>query len=175
VSQVTLVTGGGRSGKSRYALQIAERCERKAFIATAEPSDEEMRRRIEMHRRARGDSYLTIEEPLDPAAAVLSLEGRADVAVLDCLTVWLGNLMHRVEPAGGQYEQVQKLLDVVEEPPLDLVLVTNEVGMGIVPANKMGREFRDLAGRVNQEVARRAANVVLMVSGIPVVVKGTVE
>lgn len=175
MSQVTLVTGGGRSGKSRYALQLAARHDRRAFIATAEPSDEEMRRRIELHRRARGDSYITVEEPLDPAAAVLSLRGRADVAVLDCLTVWLGNLMHHEDTADGEYRQVRNLLDMVEEPLLDLVLVTNEVGMGIIPANAMAREFRDLAGRVNQEVARRAANVVLMVSGIPVVVKGSIE
>ncbi len=172
MKRVVLVTGGARSGKSRYALDLARRRDgKKVFIATAEPSDDEMRERIRKHRDSRGGAFETVEEPLDPGGAIRSLAGDVEVAVVDCLTVWLGNLMHRCGQLDGGLPQVASLLEAVRDPPCDLVIVTNEVGMGIVPHNDMARSFRDIAGGVNQEVAALADRVVLMVSGVPVVIK----
>jgi len=175
--KVTLITGGGRSGKSRHALRLAQAYTRRAYVATAEPIDEEMRDRIDRHRRDRGACFLTVEEPTDLAGALRSLPPEIGVAVVDCLTVWLGNLSYRTQPGIDlsrmkSFPEICSLLTLLEAPPCDLVLITNELGMGIVPATAEVRAFRDLAGRVNQEVARRAGWVLLMVSGIPLVIKG---
>ncbi len=170
--RVTLITGGARSGKSRHALLLARgHPGRRVFLATAEPLDEEMRARIRRHREDRDPSFLTIEEPLDPAKALRSLPRDVEVAVIDCLTVWLGNLMHHCGDEGGEPPELRGLLALLAAPPCDLVIVTNEVGMGIVPGEPLARRFRDLAGRINQEVAKRANVVILMVSGIPIIVK----
>jgi len=170
--KTTLVTGGGRSGKSRHALQIALPRNGKAFIATAQPVDDEMRARIEKHREDRGEEFLTVEEPFDLAGAIGSLPRGIEVAVIDCLTVWLGNLVHRHEGEEGAFPEVPEFVEALRDPPCDLVIVTNEVGMGIVPANELARRFRDLAGTVNQAVAAIADEVILMVSGMPLFVKG---
>jgi adenosylcobinamide kinase/adenosylcobinamide-phosphate guanylyltransferase len=176
MSRITLVTGGVRSGKSAHALSLAlGRQGKRAFIATAEPLDGEMRERIESHRRERGDAFLTVEEPLDPARSLRALPADVAVALLDCLTVWLGNLMHRGDGIDDAHPQVASLMELLKDPPFDLVIVTNEVGMGIVPHNDMARRFRDLAGRVNREVAALADEVILMVCGIPVTVKGATD
>jgi len=169
--RVTLLTGGGRSGKSAHALRLAEPFARKAFIATAEAFDDEMRARIARHKEERDARFLTIEEPLDLAGAIRGLEGRADVVIVDCLTVWLGNLMHHRGPERAHYDEIEELLAVLATPPCEVILVTNEVGMGIVPIDAMTRRYRDLAGIINQRVAARADAVVLMVSGIPMVIK----
>jgi len=173
MNRVTLITGGGRSGKSTHALSLARGYTgRRAFIATAEAFDDEMQGRIRKHRQERGDAFMTVEEPLDPARALKSLPGDISVAVVDCLTVWLGNLMHHGGSREERYTEVDSLMDILSDPPCDLIMVTNEVGMGIVPHNDMARRFRDLAGRVNQETAALADKVILMVCGIPVLVKG---
>jgi len=168
---VTLLTGGARSGKSRRALDIASAYERRGYIATAEVCDAEMEARIEAHRKERGDSFRTVEEPIDPAGALERLAGYVDVVVIDCLTVWLGNLLHRESEGEGPIPEVRAFLDAIVSPPCDLVIVTNEVGMGIVPLNALARRFRDEAGTLNREVACLADTVILMVSGIPVTVK----
>jgi adenosylcobinamide kinase/adenosylcobinamide-phosphate guanylyltransferase len=154
-----------------------------------------MRRRIGRHRAERGEGWTTIEEAVDPAAALDRLPPATDVAVVDCLTVWLGNLVHRASqprqseqaarPAGAlahpiepdladpaSFPEIAALLARLDDPPCRLVLVTNEVGWGIVPDNALGRAFRDLAGRVAEEVARRADRVVLMVAGRPLELPG---
>ena len=170
--KITLITGGGRSGKSRHALDLARAHQgKRGFVATAEPFDEEMRERIKRHREERGDSFLTIEEPLDPGGALISLPDDVEVTVVDCLTVWLGNLMHHRGNEDGDYSEVNRFLSLLDAPPCHLVIVSNEVGMGIIPHEGLARRFRDLAGLVNQEVARRADCVILMVSGIPITVK----
>jgi adenosylcobinamide kinase/adenosylcobinamide-phosphate guanylyltransferase len=171
VPTITLVTGGARSGKSRYALARAQRYEKKAFIATAEVTDEEMRSRIEKHRAERGDSFATIEVPLALAGALLRIPADCGVAVVDCLTVWLGNLMHR-HGTTESLAEVDAFLAALGECACDLIIVTNELGMGVVPDNAMAREFRDSAGRLNQRMAAVADEVVLLVSGVPLVVKG---
>ena len=173
MSKVTLITGGARSGKSRRALELARgHAGRPAFIATAELFDEEMRTRAEKHRKERGESFLNIEAPLDPAEALRALPGDVEIVILDCLTVWLGNLFHHRGDVTGNTPEIVSLWEVLDSPPCDLLVVSNEVGMGIVPHNETSRAFRDLAGRINQEAARRADQVVLMVSGLPLAIKG---
>ncbi len=169
--KVTLITGGGRSGKSRLALERAAGYARKGFVATAVPFDEEMQQRIAKHREDRDPAYITVEAPIELAAGIRALEGDADVAVVDCLTVWLGNLMHRYGEAKGRPTEIDGLMELLKDPPLDLILVTNEVGLGIIPPNKASRIFRDLAGFVNQEVAAIADEVVMAVCGLGVKLK----
>ena len=172
MSRITLILGGARSGKSGHALSLAREfpCPR-AFIATAEPSDEEMRRRIKHHRRERASDFTTFEEPLDPGLMLKKLSSDMHVAVLDCLTVWLGNLMHHNPNASGSFEEIDRFLRTLNQPTCDLIIVTNEVGMGIVPHNDLARDFRDIAGSLNQRVAAKADRVIFMVSGCPIVVK----
>ena len=169
--RVTLVTGGVRSGKSRYALESTVSYDRKAFVATAVPLDEEMRERIAKHETERGDAFLTVEEPIDIGRAVNSLPKDIDVAVIDCVTVWLGNLMHRYGPGRDTFSEIESFLEALRNPSCDLTVVTNEVGMGIVPENSMARRFRDMAGNLNRTMANAADEVVLLVSGIPMVIK----
>ena len=171
MKRVTLVTGGSRSGKSRYAIATALTYEKRAFIATAPVCDEEMERRIAAHRAERGDRFVTIEAPTDPAKAFDSLAPDAEVALLDCLTVWVGNLMHEHGSDVDAFPEVEAFFSLLEDPPVDVILVTNEVGSGVIPENAMARRFRDLAGMINQRVAARADKVVLCVSGIPVTIK----
>jgi len=174
---ISLITGGARSGKSRYALALAGRHARPAFVATAEPFDDEMRARIERHRQERGEGWHAVEEPVDLAGALRRLPAGTEIAVIDCLTVWLGNLAHRHGDAvlsedPAEIEEVAAFLAALDRPPCSLVLVTNEVGLGVVPENALARTFIDLAGRLNQAVAARAQRVVLMVSGLPLALKG---
>jgi adenosylcobinamide kinase / adenosylcobinamide-phosphate guanylyltransferase len=173
---LTLVTGGARSGKSRYALELAGRYAKPAFIATAEPLDDELCERIRRHRRERPASFATFEEPVDLAAALRRLPAATEVAVIDCLTMWLGNLYHRrgQQPAGDLHDfpEIGAFLAAAAAPPCPLVVVTNEVGLGIIAADAASRSFVDVAGRLNQEVAAQAQRVVLLVCGQPLVVKG---
>ncbi|MFO7871148.1 MAG: bifunctional adenosylcobinamide kinase/adenosylcobinamide-phosphate guanylyltransferase [Kiritimatiellia bacterium] len=168
---VTLVTGGARSGKSSHALDLALKREKRVFIATAEAADPEMAARIERHRSGRGDSFETIEEPLDPAGALARLPAGTDAALIDCLTVWVGNLMHKYGKETPSCREISDFLEAVRKPPCELVIVTNETGMGIVPANEASRQYRDIAGRLNQDVATLADRVVFTLSGIPVQIK----
>jgi adenosylcobinamide kinase/adenosylcobinamide-phosphate guanylyltransferase len=169
---VTLVTGGARSGKSRYAMELALAYRRRVFVATATAFDGEMADRIARHRRERAERFTTVEAPLDLAGALAALPPATDVALVDCLTVWLGNLFERHGAETESFEEVAAFLRAIEAPPCDLVVVTNEVGMGIVPENALARRFRDVAGRLNAEVAARADRVAFMVCGVSMHVKG---
>jgi adenosylcobinamide kinase/adenosylcobinamide-phosphate guanylyltransferase len=168
---VTLITGGGRSGKSRYALEISRSFENKVFIATAESFDDEMADRISRHRQERGNTFKTIEEPVRLAKALAGVSAGTQVAVIDCITVWLGNLMHHLKIDEKNCTPVDRFLDVLASPPCNVVIVTNEVGMGVIPADAMSRAYRDLAGAVNQKIAAVADAVFFMVSGIPFKIK----
>jgi adenosylcobinamide kinase/adenosylcobinamide-phosphate guanylyltransferase len=168
---ITLVTGGSRSGKSSHALELAEQYKHKVFIATAQAMDDEMRSRIQKHREERGESFRTIEEPLDIADAVSSVTDTDGVIVLDCLTVWLGNLLYHLQTEEERKKTIDGFLKVLESPPCDIIIVTNEVGMGIVPENELSRDFRDQAGFLNQQVAKLADTVAFIVSGIPMTLK----
>lgn len=172
MSAVTLVTGGARSGKSAFALQAAMARKRRAFIATATVTDGEMADRIGKHRRERGNDFLTIEEPLDPARAIAALPPGTEIAIVDCMAVWTANLMHKYGEERDSFDEIARYLACLEKPPCDLVVVTNEVGMGIVPANALSRRFRDILGGLNREIARRADSVILMVCGLPMKLKG---
>ena len=167
--EVIYVTGGARSGKSSYALRLAEPYERRVFLATAEAFDGEMQRRIDKHREEREGQFVTVEEPLFIDRAIRDLPDGIGVVLLDCLTVWLGNMMHHLGDESAINDRIDALLEVLETPPCDIILVSNEVGMGIVPENAMAREFRDLAGTLNRKVAERATQAYLLCSGLPLV------
>ena len=165
----TLVLGGARSGKSTFAERLLRDsglpC---TFIATATAGDEEMRERIARHRAERDKSWRTIEEPL-ALAEVLARESAAECAILvDCLTLWLSNMMH----ADCNVEtETESLLAAIGGTRSLLVLVSNEVGLGIVPDTPLGRRFRDAQGRLNQKVAAAVPNVVLLAAGLPLWLK----
>ena len=171
MKSITLVTGGSRSGKSKHALELAASYNNKAFIATAEATDDEMRARIERHRRERDPSFRTWEEPIDLVVALKSLPGNTEVAVVDCLTVWLGNLFYREKINNETCPEIEAFLGILEAPPCHLILVTNEVGMGVIPADTATRLFRDTAGSINQILAELAHEVIFSVSGIPMRIK----
>jgi adenosylcobinamide kinase/adenosylcobinamide-phosphate guanylyltransferase len=172
--EITLVLGGVRSGKSRYALQLAGRAQRVTFLATAERrEDEEMRRKIERHRSERPQHWETIEEPLHLAAAIASA-GNCDLLLIDCLTLFAGKLLEvHGENRPGIVLAIDSLCNALTASPRPVVLVSNEVGSGVVPAFEMGRQYRDLLGEINQRVALIADRVVLMVAGLPLALKGS--
>jgi adenosylcobinamide kinase/adenosylcobinamide-phosphate guanylyltransferase len=168
---IVLIGGGSRSGKSRYALEYARTKGRPlAFIATAETRDEEMRVRVEAHRRERGTEFQTIEEPLELDQALIAAVVRYPAIVVDCLTLWLSNLMFQPQPR-DILREAASMLRVASEASSTVILVTNEVGCGIVPDNELSRRFRDLAGSINQHAAQAAAEIYWMVFGCPMRVK----
>jgi adenosylcobinamide kinase/adenosylcobinamide-phosphate guanylyltransferase len=169
--QIILVTGGARSGKSKYAEQRALQLGgRRLYLATAESNDEEMAQRIAEHKKRRGNNWVTIEEPMELSSALLAQRGRTDCALVDCLTIWLSNLLlHR--DADFVEDRVEQFLRTLPQLDFHVVLVTNEVGWGIVPDNPLARQFRDLTGWANQQIATVATEVILMVAGIPMVAK----
>jgi adenosylcobinamide kinase/adenosylcobinamide-phosphate guanylyltransferase len=169
----TLVLGGARSGKSTFAERLV--CDSglgRVYLATGEAGDTEMRERIARHRERRGGNWHVVEEPL-ALAETLAREARADRAVLvDCLTLWLSNLMH----AGRDIEaETGRLSAVLRSASGMLVLVSNEVGLGLVPETPLGRAFRDAQGRLNQAIAALADNVVFVAAGLPLWLKRNVE
>jgi len=171
--QVTLITGGGRSGKSRVGHETALRFPRRVFIATAVSCDAEMADRIARHQQERGNAFRTVEEPVRLAEAIHQAASGTDVILVDCLTVWLNNLLYERQNHLQPQPQIDALLELLKKPPCELIFVTNEVGMGIIPDNALSREFRDLTGSVNQKIAAMADNVIFMVSGLPIFMKGT--
>ncbi len=177
--KIVFVTGGARSGKSAFALKEASATTgRKAYIATAEPLDNEMRVRIERHKRERGAEWDTYEEPLNVAAVLSDIKNRYGAVVLDCLTLWLSNVL---SAAGGAVEEsVRKFTGDLSGLKNEgggrgqgarVFIVSNEVGMGIVPDNETARRFRDLAGLLNRDVAGIADEVYLVTAGIPLRIK----
>ena len=168
---VYLITGGARSGKSTFAEDLACRLcpdgSGRCYIATAEVTDDEMRERIKRHRERREGKFHTVEAPVELGKAIGENSAEAGVILVDCLTVWTNNLLYY-----GKEEERGALVTALKEASCDVVLVTNETGMGIVPANELSRRFRDLAGFINQDVAAVADTVVLMVCGLPLYVKG---
>jgi adenosylcobinamide kinase / adenosylcobinamide-phosphate guanylyltransferase len=173
VEGITLITGGARSGKSAYALKLAgERPGvRRAYVATGEASDEEMAARIARHKAERPADFATIEEPIKLTSALQHLCGSAEVVLIDSLTLWVSNLMgtHPAEEAFRQ--ECVRLAQVLGQAPFDSIVVTDEVGSGVVPDNVVARRFRDRLGFTNQCIAQAAGEVFLMVSGYPLKVK----
>ena len=167
-ASLTLVLGGARSGKSRYAEGLFSALPPPfTYIATAEAGDQEMAQRIAIHRARRGVQWRTLEAPRDLVEALEASAGTP--ALVDCLTLWLSNLML----AGADLDaEIAKLEHALAKATAPVVLVANEVGFGIVPDNALGRRFRDLQGMLNQRIAARAERVVLMVAGLPLAIKG---
>jgi adenosylcobinamide kinase/adenosylcobinamide-phosphate guanylyltransferase len=169
---VTLVLGGAHSGKSRYAQELASAFQRVVFIATARRDDVEMRAKIAQHRRERPSSWKTVEVSADLDRTLLAESPRADLLLIDCLTLYLANIMGR--KSGGRRQvrsHIQRLCEAVRGTEASVVIVSNEVGSGIVPPYRSGRVYRDLLGELNQQIAKVADRVILMVAGLPLTVK----
>lgn len=173
---VVLVLGGVRSGKSRYAQQLAACGKKVAFIATAEGRDEDMTRRIARHREDRPAHWMTVEAPVSVADAILNCDGKFDTILIDCLTLWASNLMeHECQDNQRILDHTDRLVNALCRVRTSVILVSNEVGGGIVPQNEMARSYRDILGAINQRVAAVADEVVLMVAGCPLVIKHPAE
>ncbi|HCC55634.1 MAG TPA: bifunctional adenosylcobinamide kinase/adenosylcobinamide-phosphate guanylyltransferase [Desulfobulbaceae bacterium] len=169
-----LVLGGCRSGKSRYAEHwVSENFSDRVFVATLEAkNDVEMDQRIAMHLQSRGSGWMTVEEPLDLVGVLEKNATGAEVFLVDCLTMWLTNMMMRDFSDEKIQDQVVRLAETVRGLGASVVLVANEVGFGIVPESPLGRRFRDLAGWTNQQMALVCQQVVLVVAGLPLRFKG---
>jgi adenosylcobinamide kinase/adenosylcobinamide-phosphate guanylyltransferase len=168
-ASLTLVLGGARSGKSRYGEKLVMALPSPwLYVATAEARDREMAERVAVHQRRRGPSWTTIETPRD-VAGVLAANVNTP-ALVDCLTLWLSNVLLADANVDGEIEHLDDALARAAAP---IVLVANEVGSGIVPDNALGRRFRDLQGLLNQRIAARADRVVLVVAGLPLTLKGS--
>jgi adenosylcobinamide kinase/adenosylcobinamide-phosphate guanylyltransferase len=170
--KIIFITGGAKSGKSTFALKKGFRISgNKAFIATAEALDEEMQQRIENHKLQRGNEWVTYEEPLKIADVINRIKGKYSAIIIDCLTLWLSNLIHSKLDTNKEIENLINALNI-KNPASRIYIVSNEVGMGIVPDNKLARIYRDSAGSLNQKIAEIADEVYLLVSGIPLKLKG---
>jgi adenosylcobinamide kinase / adenosylcobinamide-phosphate guanylyltransferase len=172
VKTVMLVLGGVRSGKSRYAQAEAARFARVTFVATARRSDVEMRRKIAVHRRERPREWKTVEAQKNLDQVILREGASADLLLVDCLTTYCGGLMSARGVSPAEREHLASVIDAIVTTRASIFLVSNEVGSGVVPAFKSGRVYRDFLGEVNQQMARVASHVVLLVAGIPVPIKG---
>ena len=173
VNELIFVIGGCRSGKSTYAMQTAEKmpAKQKIFIATCVPQDDEMKRRVARHQKERSQKWVTAEAPLDLPEAIRQNSRTADVILVDCLTLWVSNLLMESGDENKIEETVSQFINALEKATCPIVLVSNEVGTGIVPENRLARKYRDIIGLVNQAVAKTAHEVIWMVAGIPVTVK----
>lgn len=176
-NKIIFITGGAKSGKSSLALKPASLYSgRKAYIATAEPLDLEMLEKIDRHKNQRGLDWDVFEEPLLIGDTIKSIIGKYPFIVLDCLTLWVSNLLTRQDDERFIESELQNFINALDEFQKNygcqLVIVSNEVGMGIVPDNALSRRFRNIAGMLNQKVAEIADEVYLAISGIPVKIKG---
>jgi adenosylcobinamide kinase / adenosylcobinamide-phosphate guanylyltransferase len=167
--RLTLVLGGARSGKSRHAEELVSATAQPwSYVATAQAFDDEMAARITQHRSRRAEGWRTIEAPVDLAGAIATHDGSGHALLIDCLTLWLSNVML----AGADVDTAcDTLVDALARASGPIVVVSNEVGLGIVPDNALARRFRDAQGRLNQQVAASANRVVLMAAGLPLQLK----
>lgn len=172
---VTLVLGGVRSGKSRWAQEFAAKFERVAYVATAQARDAEMQEKIRRHRDDRPAHWQTLEEPLELAHILVNHGPQFDLFLIDCLTVFVSNLMEASQTdAASMDRRLDEFLEELGHVPASVVLVSNEVGSGVVPPYPTGRIYRDALGELNQRVAAIADDVVLMIAGLPLPLKGSI-
>jgi len=175
VNKTTLVIGGCRSGKSRHALELADQLAgngKRVFVATCVPHDAEMQERVRRHKAERGPEWSALEIPTALPSAIRDHGPGTDVMLIDCLTLWVSNLLFESDDPAFLEQSTADLTRALNEAPCPVICVSNEVGAGIVPENGLARLFRDTAGMVNQRVAAAVDKVVWMVAGIPVIVKG---
>jgi adenosylcobinamide kinase / adenosylcobinamide-phosphate guanylyltransferase len=172
VASSLFVVGGARSGKSRFAIDSQPLRARVTFLATAQAGDSDMAARIARHRAERPAHWRTVEEPYDLVSQLRACCADSDAVVVDCLTLWVSNLMLRGDPDEWIVKQGEEVAAVLAQGLADVTVVSNEVGEGVHPPTADGRRFRDLLGTVNQRVAAVAERVVLMVAGLPLAVKG---
>jgi len=173
MGKIILILGGARSGKSSYALEIAKKRHKKvAFIATCEPLDKEMEKRIAAHKNLRPKKWQTFEESKDIYGLLKRMGAGFELIIIDCLTLWVSNLLLKGQREKRLVDEIQRILDLLKKIKAKSVIVSNEVGLGIVPGNKLSRDFRDIAGKINQLVAKRAEEVIFMASGLPLKIKG---
>ena len=174
MSKVIMVTGGARSGKSKFAEGLARQyAPKRGYLATGEAGDAEMAHRIARHRGRRGAEWETVEEPLEVTEAIIRNQARFSVVLLDCVTLWLTNLLFRSEGgAATALSRVEEFAGNFTTFKTPLIIVSNEVGMGIIPEHPLARSFRDLAGEANEIIAAAADEVYVTISGIPLKLKG---
>jgi adenosylcobinamide kinase/adenosylcobinamide-phosphate guanylyltransferase len=171
--RVALILGGARSGKSRYGLGLAAPFPApRLFVATCEARDAEMEARIEAHQRERGSDWTSLEVPLKLTDALSAAQGRYGVILVDCLTMWVSNLLLQEGASSGSIQTAgEQLVTAVAQTATPTILISNEVGLGLVPDHPLGRQFRDQAGWLHQRLAQVADLVVLVVAGIPLLIK----
>jgi len=174
---ITLITGGIKSGKSAYALklanqQTADRPQKGIFIATADSTDISLQNKIALHKKQReGSIFTTIEEKIDIDVAIKNLDPSCEIILIDCLTLWMANLLFFKENRIDRDQKINSLIHCLEKLTAPCILVTNEVGLGIIPENKLAREYQEELGILNYKIANIANSVLLMISGIPVKIK----
>ena len=177
--KIILILGGARSGKSTYAQHLAETTSSKVlFVATAQPLDEEMQKRIEIHKSNRPASWRTLEAPIDITKKIHEQIGDAEVVIIDCLTILVANMLGDNNDKTTEKEvltEIDTLIDYMNTSRQTYILVSNELGLGIVPENKLARIYRDLLGIVNQNMARKADEVYFLTAGIPLEIKNKTE
>jgi adenosylcobinamide kinase/adenosylcobinamide-phosphate guanylyltransferase len=173
MKRTIFVIGGCRSGKSRHAIGLSEKAAaaNRVYVATCEPLDDEMKARVKKHQSERDHTWKTVEIPVDLARGIETVSSCAEVILIDCLTLWVTNMLMREMEEREIMNRTDSLLKVVSKLHAPVIFVSNEVGAGIVPDNELARRFRDMAGFVNQKIAAAADEVILMVAGIPVHVK----
>jgi adenosylcobinamide kinase/adenosylcobinamide-phosphate guanylyltransferase len=172
MGKIIFISGGARSGKSRFAVKLAEgKKARIAFIATCQPLDKEMAKRIALHRKARPDSWQTFEEPRKVSRLLKKIGPKFDTVIIDCLTLLVSNLLLAGSKENEIELQVKQIFSILKKIKGQAIIVSNEVGLGIVPRNSLGRRFRDIAGRVNQIGAGKSDRVFFMISGLPLKLK----
>ena len=166
----TLVLGGARSGKSHYAEQTVDQLQRQVvYIATAESGDQEMQQRINMHQAQRPATWQLVEEPINLSEALFNNDNNTNVILVDCLTLWLSNVL--AENDSNTQEKVDELVDAVSQVSAELVMVSNEVGQGVVPMGELTRKFVDESGRMHQKLAQVCEHVVIITAGLPQILK----
>lgn len=171
-----LILGGARSGKSQYAVELAQKGEgRTVFLATLEFKDEEMKERIKQHKETRPPEWQTVEEGKNIDNILLNLKGLCGTVIIDCLTNLVSNLLLELKDQEKVVERIEGVMRVIEELDFTVLMVANEVGSGLVPDTALGRKFRDVAGKANQLAAKYADEVYLMTAGIPLKVKGKAD
>lgn len=176
MGKITLILGGARSGKSNFAVELAKKTSNKvAFIATCKPQDREMKQRVFLHQKSRPKNWRTFEAGEDVSSLLKKINGEFEVLIIDCLTLLVSNLMLIRFKEKAINNKVNKMLELLAKINAKSIIVSNELGLGIVPENKLARDFRDIAGRMNQIVAGNSDEVFLLTAGIPLKIKSNTK